>query len=228
MTSLQDLPRDLLIQLALDLDLKDIFRLCQSNRRSNEIICESDTFWRRKLIKDYPNIPREIIQKIKDSKRVYRIIKDTSIIDAPFLFGRAIRYNDTDLINVFPYIFKVSWPYVMIVDPTNEFNFGFVYSAVVLKKLELTYLNLAQNYTLEDLLRIALTIGVDMKTHFGKYSNLIDEAKEDRNRFQHLLSLLRAEYAVKMILIDLIKKRLEEYNQVYPTGTKVYSLYIHN
>ena len=62
---LSKLSKDLLIELALELSLPDLLRLCQSSKRNNKLLCESDTFWRRKLAKDYPDVDRRDNPKFK-------------------------------------------------------------------------------------------------------------------------------------------------------------------
>ena len=64
--------KDLLVKLALDLDLPSILSLCQTNKRANQVICQSDTFWRNKLIQDFginePN-PKQVYSNIIQNKR---------------------------------------------------------------------------------------------------------------------------------------------------------------
>ena len=58
MNHLSHLNRDLLIELALDLDLPEVIKFCSSSQRINKTICESDVFWRKKFIKDYGDYPK--------------------------------------------------------------------------------------------------------------------------------------------------------------------------
>ena len=44
-------PKDVLIEIALDLSLPDLLSLCRSS--STSFICQSDVFWAKKLRKDY-------------------------------------------------------------------------------------------------------------------------------------------------------------------------------
>jgi hypothetical protein len=48
-------PKDMLIQVALDLDMVHIIKFCKTNKRVNSAVCENENFWRQKLLKDYPN-----------------------------------------------------------------------------------------------------------------------------------------------------------------------------
>lgn len=50
---ISDLPKDVIIYLALTMDLPEILGLCRTNSRFNDLVCENDTFWRNKLSQDY-------------------------------------------------------------------------------------------------------------------------------------------------------------------------------
>jgi hypothetical protein len=50
---METVPKNVMINLALKLNFKDIKSLCLTSTRFNEIICESKIFWRKKLIKEY-------------------------------------------------------------------------------------------------------------------------------------------------------------------------------
>lgn len=50
---LVDFPKDVIVYLALTLDLPEILSLCRTNSKFNNIVCENQSFWRNKLKKDY-------------------------------------------------------------------------------------------------------------------------------------------------------------------------------
>lgn len=50
---LSQLPKDVLVALALDLDLEYVISLCQTSPIFNEKICQNNNFWLNKLIKEY-------------------------------------------------------------------------------------------------------------------------------------------------------------------------------
>jgi len=50
-----DINKDILIKLALDLDIPDLISLCRTNKSINNKICNNNNFWRIKLNKEYPN-----------------------------------------------------------------------------------------------------------------------------------------------------------------------------
>ena len=68
-----NLNKDLLGLIALELNYPDIIRLCQTNSRFNHIVCKSDTFWRNKAIKDYPDC-WEKYKTLKDPNKKPRTI----------------------------------------------------------------------------------------------------------------------------------------------------------
>lgn len=55
-TTLDKLPRDVLIYIALQMDLPEILSLCRTSSRINEIVCENDKFWMNKVMREYPKI----------------------------------------------------------------------------------------------------------------------------------------------------------------------------
>ena len=50
---MESLPKDLLIQLALELDLPSILNYCRSSKKFNNLICNNYTFWMNKHIRDF-------------------------------------------------------------------------------------------------------------------------------------------------------------------------------
>lgn len=48
------LDKNLLIETAIELDLKDLISLCQVNKRMRNILCDNKDFWMRKLYKEFP------------------------------------------------------------------------------------------------------------------------------------------------------------------------------
>jgi hypothetical protein len=58
--------------MMLDLDLPEISKLCLTNKRFNDILCNNPLFWRKKLEKEYPMID---ISNVKDYKGLYTYLK---------------------------------------------------------------------------------------------------------------------------------------------------------
>lgn len=75
--SLNDLPSDVLVLLALDLNIEDVMNFCLANRRVNKYVCENTHFWRRRLEKDFPDVT---LEQNDDPKEVYQIYKEFTSI----------------------------------------------------------------------------------------------------------------------------------------------------
>ena len=67
---MENLHKDVLIMLALDLELTDLFNLCQTNKRFNTILCKNDNFWKQKYILLF-GLEYYQSQKIKNHKKEY-------------------------------------------------------------------------------------------------------------------------------------------------------------
>jgi ankyrin repeat protein len=67
--NLENMDKNLLIETALMLNLKDILSLCRTNKKFNDLICNSNIFWINKIKKDYNFITSE------EGKEKYKIIK---------------------------------------------------------------------------------------------------------------------------------------------------------
>ncbi len=66
---LENLPKDVIRTIALELKPIDLISLCATNQKLKSTICEDRGFWYRKLIKDYPEY--EKFQKLLDPKKTY-------------------------------------------------------------------------------------------------------------------------------------------------------------
>ena len=61
---MESLPKDVVQEMALNLSPADLIEFCTSSKKYNKILCESETFWRRKLEKDYPEVVYQVQHKI--------------------------------------------------------------------------------------------------------------------------------------------------------------------
>ena len=95
---MEKLPKDILIEIALDLDLQDVFGYCLSSKYINEIVCENKIFWINKLYKDFNIDHRE--SKLS-AKKYYLEINNLLKI---YNFNRLLRYglenNRNDLVKI--------------------------------------------------------------------------------------------------------------------------------
>ena len=98
--SLENLNKDELILIALELDTPSLLKLCQSNKRFNNIVCNNQNMWRNKLIKDFPVYYEENIHHRQEQNykiaymnaylREYRIIKGFYTYFVNRFIGRSI------------------------------------------------------------------------------------------------------------------------------------------
>ncbi len=71
------LPNDVLISIALELNLPTLLNLCRSSRRFNRLTCDSYIFWFNKLQRDY-GFTYKGDKNLKKIKEFYREIKEMS------------------------------------------------------------------------------------------------------------------------------------------------------
>ena len=76
---MEKLPKDLIMQIALEYDLPEILAFCRTNKLYNQIICENNTFWNNKLIRDFGltflNDPN--LQSFKSERLKQKYIKES-------------------------------------------------------------------------------------------------------------------------------------------------------
>ena len=51
--SFKDLPNDMIIKIALNMDIGEIYNFCQIDTNFNKIICDNDYFWKQKYDRDF-------------------------------------------------------------------------------------------------------------------------------------------------------------------------------
>lgn len=88
MDTFDRLPKDLLIKLAIDLDLPDLLRWCQLNKRFNNLTCRNDTFWMNKFYHEYGKYSKVPYMSWKD---FYKYV--TTIDPDDLLIGGAKNNN---------------------------------------------------------------------------------------------------------------------------------------
>jgi hypothetical protein len=69
---MENLNKDVLILLALELDYMDIFKFCDTSSKINNIVCKNNNFWRNKLYKDYPNYDFQQKHNAENYKKIYQ------------------------------------------------------------------------------------------------------------------------------------------------------------
>jgi ankyrin repeat protein len=99
MAGLENVPKDLLIQMALEYDLPTVFHLCQTNRNFNTILCDNETFWRKRVVRDFGQYghtidkARKVISDRLTWKKYYQIAKQCYDITRGHL-----KYNINDIL----------------------------------------------------------------------------------------------------------------------------------
>ncbi len=67
---MESLPKDVTMEMALNLSPPALINFCTSSKKSNQV-CNSDSFWRRKLEKDYPKEFYKTEKPIVNPKQIY-------------------------------------------------------------------------------------------------------------------------------------------------------------
>ena len=57
---LDELPRDPLLVVAMNMDFSTLNNFCKSSEKINEKICNNDNFWRNKLAQDFPGFIKHL------------------------------------------------------------------------------------------------------------------------------------------------------------------------
>ena len=60
---MENLPKDLIMSIALEYDMPTLLSTCLTSRRMKEIICDNETFWMNKLRRDYPETFNNLAKK---------------------------------------------------------------------------------------------------------------------------------------------------------------------
>ena len=94
---METLPKDVAIEMALNLSPADLIRFCSASKAQNRI-CNSNDFWRRKLEKDYPEVLK--------SKDVIANPKELYIQKFTYVSGSLERLQEKIIAKSFPYKFS--------------------------------------------------------------------------------------------------------------------------
>ncbi len=96
---METLPSDVIRQASLELSPRDVLSLCLSKKSFAKAICNSDVFWRNKIIVDYPKqvYPLQFYKEIP--KRLYMILTlNSKIIELDENKGlKDDRYDNSDI-----------------------------------------------------------------------------------------------------------------------------------
>jgi hypothetical protein len=70
----KEIPKDILIQLALELDILSLLNFCKSSKRFNTITCQNNLFWFNKLNKDFNYSDTKIYNKDTNYRNLYEMV----------------------------------------------------------------------------------------------------------------------------------------------------------
>jgi len=95
---MEKLPKDILIEIALDLDLQSILGYCLSSKYINEKVCENKNFWVNKLYKDFNIDHRE--SKLSAKKYYLELNNLLKKYDLDALLSYGLKNDRNDLIKI--------------------------------------------------------------------------------------------------------------------------------
>lgn len=133
---MENITRDTLILIALNLDIPELLHLCNINSKFNKLLCKNNTFWMNKLHNDYPetigfNFNTEDYKSLYFLKKSFDIIyfNGKIISDEPLLYELVFSLNKIDKLlkpsELYELLLKdITWysilDYLMIVDYMKE------------------------------------------------------------------------------------------------------------
>ena len=88
--------KDVLVKIALEMSLKDILNLCLTNKRFNAYICNNESFWLNKILRDYPNVTNYKEFGSTNKERYMNLSKDIVIDISIKIENTMTEYDDDD------------------------------------------------------------------------------------------------------------------------------------
>ena len=87
--------KDILIKLAIELDLPDIIKLCRTNHKVNNLVCKNDIFWMKKFKHDYdfPTINKPDDISWKEFYKGFNLIRRMKYNDTIFLCQTDVEFK---------------------------------------------------------------------------------------------------------------------------------------
>ncbi len=95
---MERLPNDMVIYLALTMDLPEVISLCKLSQKFNRLVCNNNIFWQSKLRKDYNvsvNDPKKAKQRYKEINYYVKAMPTFDI-----LLNNAASRGDVDLVRI--------------------------------------------------------------------------------------------------------------------------------
>ena len=175
----KDLPKDILVLLALDLDVESVLNLCLSSKKINRKVCENRDFWRSRLKKDFPMInlksgqdPKQIYLSWKRLERTeYELLK-FAISDPTPLLRRVISLKEEFrnlLLALNPTYLNIIYSDYISTEPFNEKD----------------YPGNTRQEKIDSIIDIAKESGVDVESDWGLFNTAfisqLEESSEEKN-----------------------------------------------
>ncbi len=97
--SIITMSKDILIKMALDMDLADILSLCETNKKYNKLLCQDDGFWKQKYEKDFDNLQIQsyknlYLEKAKRNPKVVNLLDTILNFDDLNIKKQRVYYDD--------------------------------------------------------------------------------------------------------------------------------------
>jgi hypothetical protein len=90
---MENLGKDVLILLAMELNYGDILKFCTSSNKINNIVCKNNHFWRNKLYKDYPSYTFSKNYTLENFREIYEQMMEMDKLLENTTVTRMIGYN---------------------------------------------------------------------------------------------------------------------------------------
>ena len=97
------LNKDMMVKIALELDLPDLMNLCVTDPEFRRKICDNDDMWRMKMKRDFPNVE---VRSIKDTYTLLysklKFVHDETKVPMPEIYKNVSTILSTERIMKLP------------------------------------------------------------------------------------------------------------------------------
>ena len=152
--NISDLPRDIIVYMALTMDIPEILSLCETSQKFNNIVCENKNFWISKLYKDYQIEYTDIKSVLSDPKTLYQLL-----ISEPDELYYIIENSDKDDIKQKNHITGLAVENMFKIKRRNEYdNFPIGKQIYILYQTNYAYTEFSYYFTEYNIVTNTLTI----------------------------------------------------------------------
>ena len=86
---MENLPKDVLFSLALEMNLPELLAFCTSNKRINNLVCKRNDIWYRKLKDEFPNY--DVSLKRSTPRETYTLLYKLSVVKEKFKLKQSLK-----------------------------------------------------------------------------------------------------------------------------------------